>query len=115
MLCGKLEEDGAVVDSVIYLAIVLGLAASCWLSIKTVGALRRVSFLHFTRTLGSLVTNVAAASWKLLAGGRPDRSSSSRTEPLDFSGTGGRYNARTGNYDNGQDPFGIYPNDDHRF
>lgn len=70
--------------------------------------------VRFIKALGTLIGAVAAAAWKLVGGGNATRSSSSRMEPLDLSGTGGRYNARTGNYDNGQDPYGIYPDDDRR-
>lgn len=74
----------------------------------------RVGFKRFVSALWALVVAVAAAGRKLIGGGRAGRSASSRTEPLGLSGTGDRYNARTGNYDNGQDPFGSYSDDDRR-
>ena len=77
-------------------------------------AIKRFRLLHFFAALGVLIAGVASAFWKLISGTGVDRSSRSRAETLDLSGTGGRYNARTGNYDNGQDPYGIYPDNDHR-
>ena len=70
--------------------------------------------MRFVRALIALVGAVAAAIWKLFAATSTSPSPSTKTEPLNLAGTGGHYNARTGNYDNGQDPFGSYPNDERR-
>ena len=77
-------------------------------------ATERSRLSRFFRALGLLIAGIASAFWKLITGTRVSRSPRSRTEVLDLSGTGGRYNARTGNYDNGQDPYGTYPDDDRR-
>lgn len=71
---------------------------------------RRAGVLSFVRALWTLVASVLKASWNLFQ--RMPKQPSVPSAPMDFSGTGGRYNARTGNYDNGRDPFGMYPDDD---
>lgn len=76
--------------------------------------IERGGFVRISNALGVLIGAVAAACWKLVAGRRVSRSSLLRKKPLDLSGTGGYYNARTGNYDNAQDPYGIYPDNDRR-
>ena len=76
--------------------------------------IRRSGRVRFFKVLSVFIGAVATASRKLIAGGKGVPSASPRTQPLDLSGTGGHYNARTGNYDNGQDPYGIYPDDDRR-
>ena len=95
-------------ELVIYLILTLGLIALLygWMD-------RRGSFMRFAKAFGVLIASVAAAVMKLVSGGAGKRAAS-RSDPLDLTGTGGRYNARTGNYDNGQDPYGIYPDDDRR-
>lgn len=95
-------------ELVIYLMLILGLIAVLygW-------TVRRAGFMRFAKAMGALIANIAGAVMKLVFGSAGTRSPS-RSEPLDLSGTGGRYNARTGNYDNGQDPYGIYPDDDRR-
>lgn len=98
-------------DEMIFATLALGLIAVLYISIRTAIVVRRIGFLRFVRTLGVFIFSVAAAGMKLVSGGAGKRSAS-RSEPLGLSGTGGRYNARTGNYDNGQDPCGIYPDDD---
>jgi len=100
-------------DEMIFATLALGLIAVLYISIRTAIVVRRIGFLRFVRTLGVFIFSVAAAGIKLVAGGT-GKGSSSRSELLDLTGTGGRYNARTGNYDNGQDPYGIYLDDDRR-
>lgn len=101
-------------EQVIYLMLALGLIVLLYVLTKAGGRFRRGSIVRFAKALAVLVANVIAAGIKLVGVGASKRFTS-RSEPLDFSGTGGRYNARTGNYDNGQDPYGIYPDDRHRF
>lgn len=96
----------------VYIIIGLVFVAVLYAAVKAKGIIQRVGLMRFFSALSTLIGAVMAAGWKLFAGGRTTRSSG--TEPLDLSGTGGRYNARTGNYDNGQDPYGIYPDDDRR-
>lgn len=95
---------------VILLAVVV---IALFVAIKAARAIRHVGVARFTRALGGLFASVAAAVIKMISGGA-GKASASRAEPLDLTGTGGRYNARTGNYDNGQDPYGLYPDDDRR-
>lgn len=95
-----------------YLMLALGLVL-LYVVARVGWTVRRTSFVRFAKALGTLIASVTAAVLKLVSGGAGKRSAS-RSEPLDLSGTGGRYNARTGNYDNGQDPYGIYPDDDRR-
>lgn len=100
-------------EQVVYLILALGLVLLLYALAKAGWTVRRTGFARFAKALGILIANIAAAGMRLVVGGT-GKGSSSRSEPLDLSGTGGRYNARTGNYDNGQDPYGIYPDDDHR-
>lgn len=92
----------------------LALVALFYAAVNVKRAIRREGLVRFFKALSALAGAMATAGWKLIAGGRATPSSSSRTRPLDLSGTGGHYNARAGNYDNGQDPYGIYPDDDRR-
>jgi hypothetical protein len=95
-------------ELVVYLILILGLIAVLygW-------TVRRAGFMRFAKAVGALIANITAAVVKLVSGGA-GKHSASRSGPLDLTGTGGRYNAHTGNYDNGQDPYGIYPDDDRR-
>lgn len=99
-------------EQVVYLILALGLVLLLFALAKAGWTVRRTGFARFGKAVRILIASIAAAGVKLFAGGAGK--DSSRSEPLDLSGTGGRYNARTGNYDNGQDPYGIYPDDDRR-
>jgi hypothetical protein len=101
-------------ENAIYLMLFLALAGLIYICVKAVLVARHVGFAHFVKAVGTLVGAVSLAGWRLLSRARAARGSSLNSEPLDFSGTGGRYNARTGNYDNGQDPYGIYPEEQGR-
>lgn len=78
---------------------------------KTAGTIRKVGIQRLAKSLLVLLAHATSAVTKLFVGSEA-RPSAPQSEPLDLSGTGGHYNARTGNYDNGQDPFGMYPDDD---
>ncbi len=98
---------------VAYTVLALGLVGVLYFLMKAAVTVRRIGFPRFIKALRILIASVAAAVIQLVSGGAGKRALS-RLEPLDLSGTGGQYNARTGNYDNGQDPYGIYPDDDRR-
>lgn len=100
-------------EQVGYLILAIGLVVLLYVLAKAGWTVRRTGFARFAKAFVVLIANVAAAVMKLVSGGAGKRSAS-RSDPLDLSSTGGRYNARTGNYDNGQDPYGIYPDDDRR-
>lgn len=100
-------------DATIQMILLAVVVIALYVAIRAARAVSRVGVARFTRALGGLFASVAAAVTKLVLGGA-GKASPSRSKPLDLSGTGGRYNARTGNVDNGQDPYGIYPDDDRR-
>lgn len=98
-------------DAIAYLILILGLLVLLYAMASAGRKVRQGGFLRFAKALGVLVLSIASAVTRLVTGSAGKRPKAS-SEPLDLSGTGRHYNARTGNYDNGRDPFGIYPGDD---
>ena len=98
-------------DAIAYLILILGLLVLLYAMASAGRKVRQGGLLRFTKALGILVVDTVSAVVGLVTGSAGKRSKAP-SEPLDLSGTGRHYNARTGNYDNGRDPFGIYPGDD---
>lgn len=97
-------------DSTSLAVLALVLLPAVIILMRTVTVVRRIGNHRLANALAILFAGAASAVKRLLARGA-GRSAASR-KPLDLSGTGGHYNARTGNYDSGQDPYGVYPDND---
>lgn len=85
-------------------------AGVLYVAAKAALTVRRVGFKRFGRAIHILIRSVSSSILGLFSDSISKRSTD---DPFDFSGTGTHYNARTGNHDNGQDPFGNYPFDRH--
>lgn len=97
-------------ESIAAILVVLIAAGTLYAVVKTVLTIRRVGIKRFGSALLVFIMSVLSSLRRLFTGSFRKNSSD---DPFDFSGTGTHYNARTGNHDNGQDPFGNYPFDKH--
>ena len=96
-------------DSAFLAVLALVSLAALYILMRTLTIVRRIGSRRLGRALANLFADASAVK-RLFAGGGGNSSVSEKS--FDLSGTGGHYNARTGNYDSGQDPYGVYPDND---
>lgn len=97
-------------DSTLLAVLALVSLAALYILMRTLIIVRRIGSRRLGRALATLFADAALAVKRLFAAGAGNSSVSETS--FDLSGTGGHYNARTGNYDNGQDPYGVYRHHD---